>query len=250
MSDLTGKRAVVTGASSGIGAGIASAFVAAGADVLLVGRDEGRLADVAASSTGPGSATYLAVDLTADGAPGCVVRTARERLGAVDVLVHSAGIFEGKPFAEEDCESLDHLWAVNVRAPFLLTQAALTDLRGGGSVIFVSSACGRVGFPGAVAYCVTKGAIEMMIKALAVELGGDGIRVNGIAPGWIRTPMNEAILADTSYVNSQLAATPLGRFGAPADVAPVAVFLASDSAQFVHGACYWVDGGYPSMAAA
>lgn len=250
MSNLTGKRAVVTGASSGIGAGIATAFVGAGADVLLVGRDKERLAEVAGSAVGPGSATCHAEELTADGAPQRVVQAARVQLGGVDVLVHSAGIFAGKRFADEDGESLDHLWAINVRAPFLLTQAALTDLHGGGSVIFVSSACGRVGFPGAVAYCATKGAIEMMIKALAVDLGGDGIRVNGIAPGWIRTRMNEGILADTSYVKTQLAATPVGRFGVPEDVAPVAVFLASDAAQFVHGACYWVDGGYPAMAAA
>jgi len=188
-----------------------------------------------------------AEDITSDGSAQRIVAEACAVFGGVDVLVHVAGVMEGGPFAEFDADSLDRQWAVNVRAPLVLTHAALGELRGGGAVIFVSSVCGRIGFPAAAAYCATKGAIEMAVRSLAVELGREQVRVNAVAPGWVETPMSAGPLSDPAYADDQLAATPIGRFGTPADAAAVVVFLASDAARYVHGAVYAVDGGFPAL---
>jgi len=161
----------VTGASSGIGAGIARALGTAGAAVLLVGRDEPRLAKTAGEIE---RARTLAVDLTAEEAAPRIVAEALEAFGAIDVLVHAAGIYLPKPFAETTTADFDLQWAVNVRAPFALTHAALPYLEGG-AVVFVSSISGHIGVGGA-AYCATKGAVELMAKALAVDLGPQRIR--------------------------------------------------------------------------
>ena len=144
MSDLAGTSFVVTGASSGIGLATARALTAAGGSVLAVGRDEQRLADV-------GAGAVLALDLTADEAPARVVQAALDAYGRLDGVVHSAGVFEPMPFAEATRESLDRQWATNVRAPYLLTQAALPHLEAGASVVFVSSIAGHVGFPSSTA---------------------------------------------------------------------------------------------------
>jgi NAD(P)-dependent dehydrogenase (short-subunit alcohol dehydrogenase family) len=242
---LAGKTAVVTGASSGIGTAIAHAMGEAGAGVVLVGRDRGRLEDCCRPLDG--EAVAVAVDLTDDAAPAQIVDTALERFGSLDVIVHSAGIFEPRPFAESSLESFDRQMALNVRAPFALTQAALPHLRGGGVVIFISSIAGHAAFPNSAAYCATKGAVELMTRALAVELAPDGIRVNALAPGNIRTPMNEHLLESPEYEASMVERTPFGRVGVVEDIAPVAVFLASDAARYVHGASLLVDGGWAAQ---
>ncbi len=238
---LDGSVAIVTGASSGIGFAIAEAMSAAGAKVVLVGRDKERLERCAERC-----AVHLVVvvDLTADRAPDLIVQMTMERFGAVDSIVHSAGIFWPKPFGEAPLEELDDHWEVNVRAPYALTQAALPHLRPGSSVIFVSSIAGRVAFPNSAAYCATKGAVEQLTKALAVELAPQGIRVNAIAPGNIRTPMNEELLKDPDYEQMYLDGTPYGRVGVVDDIAPLAVFLASDAADYIHGESILVDGGW------
>ncbi|HZQ03063.1 MAG TPA: SDR family oxidoreductase [Gaiellaceae bacterium] len=237
--ELEGKAAIVTGASSGIGAAVARALGEAGAAVLLVGRDGSRLAETA---RGLDRERTLAVDLTADGACERVVAEALAAFGAIDVLVHAAGIYLPESFAETTLDDLDRQWAVNVRAPFALTQAALPHLDGG-SVVFVSSISGHVGV-GGPAYCATKGAVELMAKALALELGPRRIRVNCVAPGQIRTPMNAPFRADPEFERRVAEETPWGRWGEVEDIAPVVVFLASDAARFVHGASLVVDGGW------
>lgn len=242
---LAGKVAVVTGASSGIGTAIASAMAGAGADVVLTGRDRRRLEDCCRPLGA--SAAYVAVDLTDDAAPGQIVDTAVERFGSLDVVVHSAGIFEPRPFVESSLESFDRQMNLNVRAPFALTQAAVPHLRGGGVVIFISSIAGHAAFPNSAAYCATKGAVELMTRALAVELAPEGIRVNALAPGNIRTPMNEQLLESAEYEASMVERTPFGRVGVVEDIAPVAVFMASDAARYVHGTSLLVDGGWAAQ---
>ena len=242
---LDGKTAIVTGASSGIGFATAVAMGEAGARLVLVGRDAERLGRCEDAAREAGAeARILAVDLTADGAPERVVRETLDAFGAIDVLVHSAGLFEPVPFGETTAESFDRQWRVNVRAPFLLTQAALPHLRAGSSVVFISSIAGYVGFQNSVAYCATKGAIEQMTKALALELSPLGVRVNTIAPGNIKTPMNERLRAVPGYEEKMGALTPAGRHGDPEEIAAAIVFVASDAASFVHGASWLVDGGW------
>jgi NAD(P)-dependent dehydrogenase (short-subunit alcohol dehydrogenase family) len=238
---LEGKVAVVTGASSGIGFACAEAMSEAGAKVVLVGRDAGRLADCAARC---GEHHVVAVDLVDDEAPSRIVDETLGAFGSITSLLHMAGIFVPSPMAEAPLEDFDRQWQLNVRAPYALTQAALPHLGRDSSVTFVSSIAGQVAFPNSAAYCATKGAIEQLTKALAVELAPRGIRVNSIAPGNIRTPMNEELLKDPGYEQMYLDGTPYGRVGIVEDIAPLAVFLASDAAAYIHGESILVDGGW------
>ena len=239
---LDGKTAIVTGSSSGIGAAIVEAIAQAGANVVLVGRDAGRLADVAALC-GERHATVVA-DVTADNAPARIVEGALDAFGGIDVIVHSAGVFAPNPFPESPVESLDEQWLVNVRAPYAITHAAQEHLRAGASVIFVSSIAGHIGFPNSAAYCATKGAIEQLAKSLAVELAPRGVRVNAIAPGNIHSPMNERFFRSPEYERAMIERTPAGRVGVVEDIAPTVVFLASEAARYVYGVSLLVDGGW------
>jgi len=242
---LAGKSVVVTGASSGIGAAIARAMAREGACLTLVGRDASRLNETERAVEADVGVTSVAVDITGADASHQIVEAALEAFGVIDVLVHNAGIFEPVPFDEATLESLDRQWAVNVRAPFAITQAALPHLRPGSSVIFITSLAGTVGFPHSTAYCATKGAAEMLARSLAVELAPRGIRVNALAPGNIHTRMNAETYAENpEYVRELIERTPAGRIGEADEIAPGVVFLASDAARFVYGATLAVDGGW------
>jgi NAD(P)-dependent dehydrogenase (short-subunit alcohol dehydrogenase family) len=235
---------VVTGASSGIGAAVAQAMSEAGAKVVATGRDEERLRALAATL---GEHRVVVADLAAEGSPDRIVAETIAAFGGLNVIVHSAGIFLPRPFAEAPLEEFDAQFLVNVRAPYALTQAALPHLQPDGAVVFVSSIAGHVGFPLSAAYCGTKGAIELMTKSLAMELAPVGVRVNAVAPGNIHTPMNERFFESPDYERSMIERTPYGRVGVVEDIAPVAVFLASDAARYVHGESILVDGGWAAQ---
>jgi len=247
--DLSGRTTVVTGASSGIGRGVAEAMAEAGANLVLVGRDEKRLREtVEAVKNRSVEAEPVAVELTANDAASTIVEAAMNRFGALNILVNCAGIFEPQPFETQPLESFDRQMAVNVRAPFALTQAALPHLRPDGVVVNISSTAGYAGFPQSAAYCATKGAVELMTRALATELGPQGVRVNCVAPGNIRTPMNAGqFAASPEYERSLEDKTPLGRIGETEDIAAAVVFLASPAAKFVNGASWLVDGGWAAQ---
>jgi NAD(P)-dependent dehydrogenase (short-subunit alcohol dehydrogenase family) len=247
--DLSGRTTVVTGASSGIGRAIAEAMAEVGSNLVLVGRNEERLQEAVAAVKERGvEAESVAVELTADTAPRTIVDAAMKRFGALNILVNCAGIFEPQPFETQPLESFDRQMAINVRAPFALTQAALPHLRPDGAVVNISSIAGYAGFPQSAAYCATKGAVELMTRALATELGPEGIRVNCVAPGNIRTPMNaDQFAASREYERSLEEKTPLGRIGETEDIAAAVVFLASPAAKFVNGVSWLVDGGWAAQ---
>ena len=183
-------------------------------------------------------------DLCTPDGPKHVVDATLSRHDKLDVIVHSAGVFYPKPFEDISAQEFDEQWQINVRAPFLLTQAALAHLNKGASVIFISSMMGAVGGAMCTAYCATKGAVEQLTKALAVELGPRGVRFNCIAPGAVETPMNAGFREDAAFYEDFRSFPPAQRWGLADDIGPAAVFLASPAADFVHGARIAVDGGW------
>lgn len=242
---LTDKVAVVTGASSGMGLGIAEAMADAGAAVVVVGRDEARLGEVAMRINESGGRAHAIVcDVAAADAPERIIDGAVAAFGKLDILVNNAGIFEPGPFLETSVASLQRQLAVNVVAPYAIVQRAIPHLRGGGVVINMTSIAAHVGFVGATAYCASKGALELLTKALSNEFAREGIRFCSIAPGNIHTPMNDHLFASEEYTQQMLEATPARRIGEVEDIANAAVFMASKAADYVHGASLIIDGGW------
>ncbi|HET6916017.1 MAG TPA: SDR family NAD(P)-dependent oxidoreductase [Acidimicrobiales bacterium] len=240
---LTGKTAVVTGASRGIGAETARALDAAGAQVVLIARSRDDLAAVAADLDN--DPVILHADLAEREAPKNVARQALDSVGQVDILVNNAAAAARLPTAETDAEVIDGLLAVNVRAPLLLIASLVPSMieRGEGCIINLSSVSALTGTPRRAAYAASKGALDAATRSLAMELGPSGIRVNSVAPGVVDTDMWAKNKAVAGVVESIEAQTPLRRWATPRDIADVIVFLASDAARFVTGETIAVDGG-------
>jgi NAD(P)-dependent dehydrogenase (short-subunit alcohol dehydrogenase family) len=244
--DLSGKTVVVTGASSGMGASIAAAVGAAGANVVAVGRDRHRLeSTLAAVRQHGGEVMGVEVDLTSEDAPAEIVDRALGMGTSLDGIVHTAGVVLPGPFEETSVADLERQWATNLVAPFRITQYALPHLRRSqGSVVFVSSVAGTVGVAGVAAYSATKGAVTQLSRSLAVELAAEGVRVNCIAPGAFLTSMNDEILNDPEQFEHHKNSNPARRWAHPDETGAAAVFLLGSGASFVHGAVLAVDGGY------
>jgi NAD(P)-dependent dehydrogenase (short-subunit alcohol dehydrogenase family) len=249
--DLSGKTAICTGATSGIGRATAVALAAAGAGVVAVGRHAGRLADTVAEIEAAGGRVAPAqFDLLDDDAPGAIAATALDAFGGVDVLASCAGIYDSALVGDPDVDGLDVIdrqWALNTRAPFRLSEAVLPHMGTGGSIVFLSSTMARFGIGYGAGYSMSKAGVEALMRVMAVELGPRGIRVNAISPGWVVTPMNEQARQDPAIERFAVAATPVGRLGTPEDLAAVVVFLASDAAAYVHGTVVCAEGGYPAL---
>jgi len=243
---LEDRTAVVTGASRGIGAAIATALDAAGARVALVARSADDLSAVAAGLEH--EAVVIAVDLSEPDAPTTVAAAALAALGRVDVLVNNAALGVRTDSTELDGSTIDRIHQLNVRNLLLLTTALVPQMveLGRGSVINVSSVSSQVGTPRRSAYAASKGAVDALTRSLAMEYGPHGIRFNAVAPGVIVTSMwerNRAVPGVIEQVEAQIA---LRRWGLPDDVADVVVFLASDAARYVTAQTIEVDGGMAS----
>jgi NAD(P)-dependent dehydrogenase (short-subunit alcohol dehydrogenase family) len=246
---LDGKTALVTGAGRGIGRAVALALAAAGAELALVSRTLSQLEEVAQDiAQAGGRAQPLPLDVTNSGA----VRDAIAGLGRLDILVNNAGLNRPQPFLEVDEETLDRLLALNVRAAFLVAQAAARRMvtpngttHGGGVIINVTSQMGHVGSERArTVYVMTKHALEGLTKAMAVELAPKGVRVVSIAPTFIDTPLVRPFFDDPTFRQWVLDRIPLGRLGTVEEVASAVVFLASSAAALVTGSSLLVDGGW------
>lgn len=241
---LDGRRALVTGASRGLGLASAAALAGHGAHIVLAARNVGELSDaVAAIRDAGGSAEALVLDVTDIAA----VDAAIGAQPPFDVLVNNAGTNRPEPFAQVRVENFDAVFAINVRAAFFVAQAVARRLLSEdkpGSIIHMSSQMGHVGAANRSVYCASKHAVEGMAKAMAIELGASGIRVNTICPTFIETPMTAGFLADKGFSASVLGKIKLGRLGTVEDVMGAVIYLASDASAMVTGTALRVDGGW------
>lgn len=248
---LLDRTALVTGSTSNIGRAAAIALAAAGAHVVVSGRDDERGADVCAVIRAAGGrADYVHADL--DGSAGASRELAEAATGLlgghIDILVNNAGIFPAADTLSADPEMFDRVYAVNVKAPFFLTQAVAPAMiaRGAGVIINLGSWVARLSVPVGALYASTKGAMETLTRAWAAEFGPRGIRVNAVSPGVIRDP---AVFAENDHPAAvMMTGTPAGRTGHPDDVGAAIVYLAGDDAAFVHGTVLDVDGGRTGVA--
>jgi NAD(P)-dependent dehydrogenase (short-subunit alcohol dehydrogenase family) len=246
---LGGKRALVTGASRGIGRAIVLGLADAGADVIGVARTESALVELGSAVEGSGR-RYLSLpaDVTDVVALSEAVETAWQWQGGIDILVNAAGVIARTPTLEIDPEEWDRVFAVNVRATFFLTQAVVTRMlrNGGGSVVNVASLAAQTVTGASVSYAATKAAVAQMTRVLAVRFAPT-VRVNAVGPGYVRTRLNEDWLEVEENRQYVLERTPLGRVGAPEDVVGAVAFLASSSAGFITGQHLLVDGGWSTQ---
>jgi len=249
-AQLKGRTALVTGATSGIGQGVAQPLAAAGAQVIVHGRDAARGADVVAgiTSTG-GAASFVAADL-ADGAnviTPLAARAAELAGGPIDILVNNAAYLVGQTATTDTNEAMiDTALAVSVKAPILLTAALVPAMagRGGGVIINMGSINGIAGMAKTALYSSTKSAVHGLTRALAAEYGPAGIRVNAIAPGPTLTDITQA---HRGFLDPLIATLPSRGYSTPAQIGATAVFLASDDAANIHGAIISVDGGFTAI---
>ena len=243
MSKLTGKVALVTGGSRGIGAAIAKRLAADGASVAITyAKDAGAASAVVhAIELGGGKAVAIQADASHVEAVRAAVEKAVATFGRLDVLVNNAGTAIPKTFEEATLEELDRVININVRGVFVATQAALKHMKSGGRIIMIGSSVGeRVLVPGLVPYSGTKGAVKMFSQALSREVGSRGITVNNVQPGPIDTDLNPAT---GDWAVPQKAATALDRYGKVDEVAALVAFVAGPESSYITGANLTVDGG-------
>ncbi len=245
--DLSGRRAVVTGAGKGIGRAIALDLARAGADVFGVSRTPADLDSLADEVSALGVRYDSAVvDLRDSSSAQRVADEAEASLGGVDVLVNNAGISFPSPASEVTEEEWDETMDVNAKGGFFLSQALGGGMveRGWGRIINVSSQAGVVALDRHATYAASKAAMGMLTKVLALEWGGSGVTVNAVAPTVILTPMAERVWSDPVKAQPMLDQIPAGRFGKPPEVSAVVAFLASDHAALINGTIIAIDGGY------
>lgn len=249
MGRMTGKVAIVTGAGSGIGRASAHRFALEGANVAAadINAEAARATAETVPAGAHGKITPANVDVRRSDQLRTLVADTVRRFGGLNVVFSNAGIMRGGSVVDLSERDWDDLFAVNVKGSFLLAKFAVPEMKrsGGGSFILTASANSFYAESDIAGYCATKGAVMQLTRAMAIDHGPDGIRVNCICPGWIDTPMSQPFLQENPAGRDFAGKiAPVGRIGRPEDVAEVALFLASDESGFVTGSAYNVDGGW------
>jgi NAD(P)-dependent dehydrogenase (short-subunit alcohol dehydrogenase family) len=247
MSRLTGRTAVITGASKGLGKAMASAFAAEGAAVALLSRDAALLQEVVAEiHSAGGVAQAFPTDVTREEEVQRAADSILERFGHVHILVNNAGINRRKPIGELTVTDWREVMDTNVTSAFLMCRAFVPHLRAQryGRILNVASTMAHVALPHRMVYCASKAALLGITRSLALELASDGVTVNSISPGPFITEMNRPLLDNSDLQSQILANVPLGRWGKPEEIGPLAVYLCSEESGFVTGADVLIDGGW------
>jgi len=247
LFDLRGRKAIVTGASRGLGQAMAEALASAGAEMALTARDAASLDETLGRiEAAGGKATAFSLDVRDTEATGEVIARAAEALGGLDILVNNAGYEEIRPSLEVDDALWERIVSTNLKGSFFCAQAAARIManQNRGAIVNLCSLTSYVGVPTAVPYGSSKSGLLGMTRALAVEWAPLGIRVNAVAPGYFRTAMTDVFYQDADWQEAMLSKIPQRRFGQMEDLAGAVLFLASDASAYVTGQCIPVDGGF------
>jgi len=247
LFSLTGRRAVITGSSRGIGYGIAEALAGAGAEIVINGRDTEALG-LAAEKLASGGAKVKAVafDVTNEDSVADGIGHIEAALGPIDILVNNAGMQFRSPLEDFPVEKFEQVMRTNVNSVFLVGQAVARKMipRGRGKIINICSVMSNVARLSIAPYAASKAAVANLTRGMATDWAKHGLNVNGIAPGYIRTELNEALLKNEEFNAWVERRTPAGRWAEPAELGGAAIFLSSDAASFVNGHILYVDGGF------
>ena len=245
LFDLSGRVALVTGSSLGIGRALARGLARHGARVALNGRDPGRLAEARAGMPAPDAAFLAPFDVTDAQAVAAGVEVVERDFGPIEILVNNAGMQFRTPLEDYPHEKWRQLLETNVSSAFYVGQAVARRMiaRGHGKIINIASVQSELARPGIAPYTATKGAIRNLTRGMATDWARHGLQVNAIAPGYFRTPLNQALVDDPKFTAWLETRTPAGRWGDVEELVGAAVFLASDASSFVNGHTLYVDGG-------
>jgi gluconate 5-dehydrogenase len=246
LFDLTGRTALVTGSSQGLGYAMARGLAQAGAALVLNGRDEKKLAGAVDALRAEGfKVGAAAFDVTNGAASAAAVARVEEEFGGIDILVNNAGIQRRAPLAEMTEAQWREVLDTNLTSAFLVARAVAPRMiaRGRGKIINICSVMSEVSRPTIANYAAAKGGLKMLTRAMAVEWARHGLQANAIAPGYFVTPLNKALVENVEFNRWICGRTPAGRWGQPHELAGAAVFLASGASDFVNGQVLYVDGG-------
>ena len=244
---LAGRRALVTGSSRGIGFGIAQALAGAGAELILNGRNQESLGAAAAKLAEAGATVKaLAFDVTSEESAEDAIAYAEAEIGPIDILVNNAGMQHRSPLEDFPLEKFRQVMDTNLTSAFIVGRAVARGMiaRGNGKIINICSVMSNLARPSIAPYAASKAAIANLTRGMAVDWAKHGLNVNGIAPGYISTEMNEALLANKEFTSWVETRTPMGRWGDPAELGGAAVFLASEASTYVNGHILYVDGAF------